>query len=372
MTARRVRAFATTIAALLLLSAIPTWAEPAFAVRTGYRCGQCHVNRTGGGLRTPFGSIYTQTTLPESLMVWRESGNLLPANPDARFAIGADLRLQYLATRSDDFEDTSSFEIPEANAYVEVRLLPERLSVYLDESLGPGGASARELFGLWSFKSLNGYVKFGKFLPPFGWRLPDDAAFIRQFTGFSYASPDTGVEVGIEPGPWSLHLSLLNGSGGGSDNNREKRFTFTGVRRWDRGRIGLSAANNITDGATVTHAGLYGGAGFGRLAILAEGDWVETSADSGTTHQLIGLIEGNLLIRRGFNVKLAPRLARPRSRRRHRRAHPRLARARVHPLPLRPAALVRAPQGRPPAGRRIAGPTGRVRGPSLLLIPIAV
>jgi len=301
----RLTNLAATFAALTLLSAIPARSEPAFAVRTGYRCGQCHVNRTGGGLRTPFGSLYTQTTLPAELLQWRESSNLLPADPDARFAIGADLRLQYLATRSDDFEDRASFEVPEANAYVEARLLPDRLSLYLDETLGPGGASARELFGLWSFARLRGYVKFGKFLPPFGWRLPDDAAFIRQFTGFAYSAPDTGVEVGIEPGRWSLHLSVLNGSGGGGDLDRGKRFTFTGVRRWDEGRVGLSAANNITEDATVTHAGVYGGAGFGRLALLAEGDWVETSGDGGTEHQLIGLIEADLLIRRGLNVKLA-------------------------------------------------------------------
>ncbi len=104
-----------------LLWAAPARSEPAFAVRTGYRCSQCHVNRTGGGLRTPFGSIYTQTTLPAELLRWRESGNLLPADPDARFAIGADLRLQYLATRSDDFEDISSFDMTPVHVVISGR-----------------------------------------------------------------------------------------------------------------------------------------------------------------------------------------------------------------------------------------------------------
>ena len=67
------------------------------------------------------------------------------------------------------------------------------------------GASARELFALFGFAGTSrAYVKAGKFLPPFGWRLPDDDAFIRQSSGFTYSAPDTGVEIGAEPGRWSL------------------------------------------------------------------------------------------------------------------------------------------------------------------------
>src|SRR5262249_46952954 len=153
-------------------------------VRTGYRCSQCHLNRTGGGMRLPFGSLYTQTIVPQSLIHWREGGNLLPADPDARFAVGADARFQYLAVMppEEDRDKTSSFEVPEANVYGEVRLIPGRMSVYLDERVGPGGASARELFGLFLAKKANAYIKLGKFLPPYGFRLPDDSAFIRKFT----------------------------------------------------------------------------------------------------------------------------------------------------------------------------------------------
>jgi len=207
-------------------------AEPAFAVRTGYRCSQCHENRTGGGLRTPFGSIYSQTVLPRRLLHWRAEGNLLPADPDARFAVGADARFQYLSLDSRHGEDISSFEIPEANVYGAVRLAPGRLTLYLDERVGPGGASARELFGLFSFHSHRGYLKVGKFLPAYGWRLPDDNAYIREQSGFAYSSPDTGLELGFEPGRASLHLGLLNGSGGGSDTDRSKRFTLLAVQRF--------------------------------------------------------------------------------------------------------------------------------------------
>ena len=282
-------------------------AEPAFAVRTGYRCSTCHANRTGGGIRTAFGSIYTQTTLPHRPLPWGAASTLLRGNPDARFAFGGDLRGQYLTVDSRELEDVSSFELAEANVYAEARLIPNRLSLYLDERVGPGGASARELFGLFAFadEKSRGYVKVGKFLPAYGWRLPDDAAFVRQFTGFSYTSPDIGVEVGLEPGRWSLHLAAVNGAGGGSDDNRSKRFNLQAVRRFRNWRAGVSGSNNIRGAVTTTHAGILGGANFGRLALLAEGDWVQTRDGAGSDQRLVGLLEADVLLMRGLNIKLA-------------------------------------------------------------------
>jgi len=283
----------------------PVFAEPAFAVRTGYRCSQCHANRTGGGIRTAFGSLYTQTILPRKPLSWRDSSNLLPADPDARFAVGADVRLQYLHVAVKDRDDVSSFEVSEANLYLEARLIPGRLSVYLDEKIGPGGASAREMFGMLALSRARSYVKVGKFLPAYGWRLPDDAAFIRQFSGFAYSAPDIGIEFGAEPGPWSIHFAALNGSGGGSDTDRSKRFTLLLAHRYRRGRIGMSAASNVTDGPNTSHVGLLGGANFGRLAVLAETDWVVVRDGTGDTGRVLGLLEANLLVSRGLNVKLA-------------------------------------------------------------------
>jgi len=298
------------LAAACLLMALaapaPARAEPAFAVRTGYRCSQCHVNRTGGGLRTPFGSLYTQTILPEDTFGRFDSvPTFLPADPDARFAAGGDVRVQSVSLFDDDGDDTSSIEITEANVYLEARLLPERLSLYLDEKTGPGGASARELFALVSFDRWRGYVKAGKFLPPFGWRLPDDSAFTRQFSGFSYATPDTGVEVGIEPGRWSVHLAAVNGAGGGSDDNRSKQFSLVGVRRFAKGRVGVSASNNLPTGARVTQGGAFGGVNLGRLALLGELDWREVRQGDVTGRRLLGLFEADVLLARGLNLKYA-------------------------------------------------------------------
>ena len=101
--------------------AVPTRAEPNFAARTGYSCAQCHVNRTGGGMRTAFGSVYAQTILPARPWRMRETGSLLPANPDARFGYGGDVRVGYYYVSSEDYESTSSFEVRPANLYGLVR-----------------------------------------------------------------------------------------------------------------------------------------------------------------------------------------------------------------------------------------------------------
>jgi hypothetical protein len=296
-----------TFAAILSGGAFspPVSAEPAFAVRTGYACSTCHVNRTGGGLRTSFGSIYAQTVLPRRLLQFRQENNLLAANPDARFNIGGDFRGRYVTVASDDSADVSSFEVPEANLYAQVRLIPTKLSLYVDEKLGPSGASSREFFGMYAFGLGDGYVKIGKFLPAFGWRLPDDAAFIRQFSGFAYSNPDTGVEVGFEPGKWSIHVAATNGAGGAGDDNRSKQVSMLTVRRIGKGRIGVSASNNLPQGARVTQTGILGGFHSGRLSLLAEADWRETKAPAGVSQRLIGYFEADILISRGFNLKLS-------------------------------------------------------------------
>ncbi|WP_410962334.1 hypothetical protein, partial [Salmonella sp. SAL4355] len=82
--------------------------------------------------------------------------------------------------------DTYEFSQTRAQAYLEFRPLGDRLSIYLDERLAPGSATNRETYALLWFADQSVYVKAGRMFVPFGLRIEDDSAFIRQFSGVNF------------------------------------------------------------------------------------------------------------------------------------------------------------------------------------------
>jgi hypothetical protein len=310
---------------VLMLCTHPALSEPYLAVREGYKCSQCHTNITGGGKRNGFGSIYTQTTLPYKIISASTLQHLLSpmgasttesnygtfvANTLADFlSFGGDLRVEDRTRFSEGpLETTNSLDVTEANLYLEARLLRDVLSFYVDERLGPNAASSREIFGLiraprWG----NAYFKGGKFLLPYGWRLQDDSAFVRDRTGINYANPDTGVEFGLEPGPLTFSLAITNGAGGSSDNNRFKQLTLRAEAVFRHWRFGASYAYNDTDTARREMYGPFAGLSFGRFTLLGELDVIEDRvAESGDTITQLAVFSSlHVLLTRGINFMLS-------------------------------------------------------------------
>ncbi len=276
--------------------------EPYLAVRTGLKCSACHVNRSGGGGRNAFGSIYAQTQLP------MRTGTIRNRALNDFLALGWDLRTLASATTSPSVPPgpRTAIELSEANAYFEARLIEQVLELYVDETLGPGQAGAREAFALVDGLPLNGYAKAGKFMLPYGVRLQDDAEFIRAQTGFSYKTPDQGVEVGFEPGALSFFLAVSNGTAGAAENNSAKQFTSTlaVVRR--RLRLGGSASRNEGTGPARRDVyGAFGGTTVGPLTILGELDRITDRPQAGPDlRQLAGFVEGDFLAAKGVNAKV--------------------------------------------------------------------
>jgi hypothetical protein len=302
---------AAILAAVLLAPAV-SLAEPYLAVRTGFKCGVCHVNPTGGGKRTEFGSIYSQTTLPEAYLntVTGETMAAPEASPwtgklNDRFAVGADLRADAQTTLIPHTTDTYAFDPIRAQAYLEIKPIVDRLTIYLDEHVSPGAANNRETYALLRFANRTAYVKAGRMFIPFGLRIEDDTAFIRQATGTSFNSSDDGVEGGVELGPWSAHIAVTNGAGGGPEANRGKEFTTLVNYVESSWRVGLSTSTNFNGAADRRMQSVFAGLRTGMVSWLASGIYsTEDGTSSGRLKQWATLVEGNVEVAKGHNLKV--------------------------------------------------------------------
>jgi len=293
-------------------------AEPYLAIQEGYKCSRCHVNMTGGGKRTDFANIYVQTRLSSSFLNWRDAlsapdedvdveDNPLKTDSTSSFfsgrlndyiAVGGDFRALYERTETPGEDTSDGFDQRKQNIYLEINLIPERVLFYL--TLAGTGGDSREIFGLFKGEMYDEpyYVKAGEFFLPYGLRLQDDTAFTRAVTNFTYHDVDQGFEVGYEPGSWALHAAVTNGD----ETDRSKRFTASAAYVDKRYRAGFSySRNKIADGDKIEIYGVHAGAQFGRTGILFETDVIEVPGDE----QLVAILELNLLIARGQNLKVS-------------------------------------------------------------------
>ncbi len=300
------RRLAAAAAVICLLSlSLPVAAEPYLAVRQGLKCSGCHVNPTGGGLRNAAGNAFAQNELAARRIDTGETQWLGELN---RFvAFGGDFRGSATYTDFPDAADEDlAFAVDELRAYLDVRVIPERLSVYLDQKLAPGDSRNLEAYArLWLDESSRYYVKAGQMYLPFGLRLEDDTAFVRQVPGISFDTPDNGVELGLESGPWSAQIAVSNGAAGGPETGSGKQWSLRGEHVASAWRVG--ASYNFNDaGETERHLGaLHAGLRTGPIAWLAEVDYIEDRGlPGGDQRRWVGLIEGNWMPRRGHNLKV--------------------------------------------------------------------
>jgi len=275
-----------SLAAVSLLISISqmAWSEPYIAFREGLKCSACHVNNTGGGMRNGYGTLFTQTELTPLLGSLSDQGYDFTADLNGSISVGSDFMAVNETTFSEaDSDAQNTFGIESGNLYFDVRLIPDRLSVYIDETVAPSGASSREAFLLLEGLPNDSYIKAGRMLLPYGIRLWDDASFIRQVSGFNYDNQDVGVEFGIEPSNVSLNVALSNGTQGARDDNTGKQLSAAGsvfVRNMVLG--GSFSRNKTARGVERVLFGPFGSARFGPATLMGEVDWI---SDSGAVEE---------------------------------------------------------------------------------------
>ena len=296
------------LAMALFFVAVRAHAEPYLAVQTGLKCGVCHVNPTGGGLRTAYGDVFAQTLMPQTHL---DTGNdVWTGDINKWLRIGGDLRFDGTVTQAPNTPIAKAFALEQTRVYLEASVIPERLLVYVDEQVAPGGALNREAYGLYWSADHSWYVKAGQMYLPFGLRLQDQTAFIQTVSGINMTTPDQGVEFGWERGHWDAQFTVSNGTAGGTSTDNGKQYS--GQLQWvdSRYRVGTAANfNNKSEGNKSAFA-LFGGVRTGPIEWLLQGEYIDdkSAQEGGTTvagqRQVASLVEANWAIMRGNNLKI--------------------------------------------------------------------
>jgi hypothetical protein len=259
------------------------------------------VDPDGGGLRTAFGDAYAQTQVARRTI---GEGKAWTGAITDYLRVGSDVRTDVKYVDTPGADATSDFAIQRATVYGAFTPIPGLLTVYADEQIAPGAATARQVVGL--LRPANGRytVKVGRFFLPYGLRLQDDTAFVRQVTGINFDTPDTGVELGLELPKWSAQVAVTNGTAGGPEIDRGKQSSLSAAYVRARWRLGASYNVNNADLGDRRMGGVFAGLRTGPLAWLAEFDRVTDETAQGDRSMDVSLVEGNWRLAAGQNLKL--------------------------------------------------------------------
>jgi hypothetical protein len=267
-----IRGLLAAAIALAVLGAATAGAEPRYAARYDNRCALCHDNPSGGGKRNLYA---VQHLVPNELSgrhLSEEVRQTIQPQLGSNVSLGMDLRT--LHHYADDRTQPQNFAEMQGDLYFTIR--PE---AHVTACLTRGMAGNYEVFGIAYLLPRSGYVKVGRFVTPYGWRLPDHSAFVRFYEGFmAPANSDVGVEVGTFPGRLELQASLTNGARGAiSDTDRDLAFSGRALARQRLGQlktaVGGSYAYSGSAGFPLLSAGPFGSFSWRRLTWLGEADW---------------------------------------------------------------------------------------------------
>ena len=290
---------AALLAGLLVLGAGVARAEPYLAVRTGAKCSDCHTNLDGGGKRTSFATIHAHDILHDLQILPLPKGvQSFNGEINQWMSIGSDLRVRSTSTWEDtpnaqgrvpmnrafrDVLQSETLNVQEALGYVQVDLWPDILTLYGDFNAAGGGVTARETVAIVHLPC-NTFFKGGRFFPPFGLRVYEDASFIRSNTGFTFQNPFEGGEAGIVQGPFYLATSVTNAgssSAGSSTGSSSSKTVLTSVNGYGMFED-VPVVRNVLAGGSFAHqstqrnvSAFYAGSNIWQLTYLGEFDLID-------------------------------------------------------------------------------------------------
>ncbi len=321
-----ITAMIVSLSTLMIALSSAAQAEPYMALREGYACGDCHTNRSGGGMR----NLTVQRHGADIMHVANQGDGVL-GKVDERFSprisdflsVGADFRVVDRLLFQDNpdtdgrvknntaFRDLESndIDVDQATLYAELRLIPDRLSFYIDERVAPGGADNREIFALVDgMLPFGAYIKAGQFFAPWGLKIQDRAAFVSSQSGLNFDNNVAGVEIGRSGGGLSWFVSVSENT---EDNDADQLLTASASYMWtDSGpfksiMIGGSAAHDAPGDSEVGSYTAFGGFALGPLSVLAQAVLLDTEVASVSNQAWAIYGEANWLVANWINAKIA-------------------------------------------------------------------
>ncbi|NUN69778.1 MAG: hypothetical protein HUU02_08725 [Bacteroidetes bacterium] len=313
--------------ALLVAATAALEALPKFATRQGAKCQSCHVNPTGKGMRSTFGSTYGREEL--TMTTFKEQTDIEDFSPSLNdfLTIGMDYRTLYYYREA---TASSTFFQMQADLYLDLRL-NKKFRIYFDKGLYSGF----EVFGLAKVLPLDGYIKLGNFVPSYGLKMDDHNLMIRSGpffplntdstynaraypTGlnFGQGAEDTGLELGFSPGIFTFQAAVMNGRKGGlagAAGSTKKAMMFRGDISMSTDLVNFSvggsyyALPHATVNSTTTIMGGFGVVSIANnLTLLGEYDLL-TNYNGVLKKDVTGTIlyaEANYLLTSGIDLKV--------------------------------------------------------------------
>lgn len=277
-------------------------AEPWIAVQQGMKCASCHVSPTGGGMRNEYGNLYAQMTLAAQQL--NAGDEQWTGRVNKYLAAGGNLRSSATFIDVPNQERQQEFAMEESRLYLQFSPLPGRVDIYMDQRVAPGGSLTLEAWTRFWSADHDWYLRAGQMYLPFGLRLEDDSAFVRQVSGINFTTPDRGVEFGWESARWSVQAAVSNGTAGGAEIDTGKQVSLRAEHVRGSWRAGASVNVNDTDAGERNMQNVFAGLRTGPVAWLAEIDFITDDTLIVGREQQVALLEANWLVRRGHNLKL--------------------------------------------------------------------
>lgn len=280
------------------------YAEPYLAIKNNQKCSACHIDANGGGARNGYGAFYGSQVLPQS-----------PGNTHAfdsgeiseSFRLGADFRFNYSWLDQEYAEQQQSFGTQSGQLYVTLQPKGGKFLLHIDEQVMPGGALNRQAFVVTRLNDHHS-LKAGTFILPYGLRVEDDSAYMRQASQINFDSNDNGAEWAMEYNKLLINLAVTNGSASQTNDDTRMAYTTRGEYLGSNWRVGAGYLLNDAAAGELSLANIFGGFHWSGFVFMFELGRIEDTSISNiigeSQTQWVNFFEVNKEVAKGYNLKV--------------------------------------------------------------------